>query len=59
MCSEAEKEEEERGKRDTESACVMWYLMLGDSYQISLVFHAETLLFEALSYISDSYIIGH
>ena len=43
VCSEAEREEEERGKkRDTESACVMWYLKLKESYQIS---HAVTQLF--------------
>lgn len=45
VCSEAEKEEVERGKRDTESACVMWYLKLKESHHISLVFHAETRLF--------------
>lgn len=46
VCSEAEKEEEERGKRDTqELALVMRYLKLRESYQISLFFHAETRLF--------------
>lgn len=48
MCSEAEKEEEERGEEGrTQSACVMWYLKLKESYQIALLFHAETRLFSA------------
>lgn len=43
VCSEAEKEEEERG--NIESSCVMLYLKLKESYDISLVFHGETVLF--------------
>lgn len=49
VCSEAEKEEEERGEEGcTQSACVMWYLKLKGSYQIALLFHAETKLFSAI-----------
>lgn len=45
VCSEAEREEEERGKRGTESAHVMWSPKLKESYQIILFLHAETQLF--------------
>lgn len=44
VCSEAEKEEEERGKRETQSAHVVLYLKPIESHQISLLFHAETRL---------------
>lgn len=46
VCSEAEKEREERGEEGhTESACVMWYPKLRESHLISLALHAETRLF--------------